>query len=250
MADTFYVMEEIGVMNGTYVNGNRVATGVPIAVQNGDVLKFGLVSLTFQLPRTPDAAPSPSPAPGVCASATRSRAFRASAPHAGRSGSPPRGSRRSPTSSSRFPFRYEDRRHFASIAALAWDQPATLPRALPRGQSARRGCGAALLRVEAVADDGSGAVRVVWHNRYPSFAKALEGTRAALYGTPVATARGEMRIENPETELFEEGEESDPVHSGRIVGVYHRAADDPLPPVAHARPPHARRPVGPEFAAR
>jgi ATP-dependent DNA helicase RecG len=82
-----------------------------------------------------------------------------------------------------------------------------------------------MLRIEAVADDGTGAVRVVWHNRYPSFAKALEGRRAALFGTPTATARGEMRIENPETELFGEGEESDPIHSGRIVGVYHRAAD-------------------------
>jgi len=50
MSDTFYVMEEIGVMNGTYVNGNRLVTGVPIALQNGDVLKFGLVSLTFQAP--------------------------------------------------------------------------------------------------------------------------------------------------------------------------------------------------------
>src|SRR5262249_59126186 len=82
-------------------------------------------------------------------------------------------------------------------------------------------------RTEAVADDGPGAVRVVWHNRYPSFAKALEGRRAALFGTPTATARGEMRIENPETELFDEGEESDPIHAGRIVGVYHRAADIP-----------------------
>ena len=123
------------------------------------------------------------------------------------------------------PFRYEDRRHFVSLASLSWGIPAT---SLVRFQGVRstrmrRG----LLRVEAVADDGSGAVRVVWHNRYPSFAKALEGRRAALYGTPVATPRGEMRIENPETELLEEGDESDPVHSGRIVGVYHRAGDLP-----------------------
>jgi ATP-dependent DNA helicase RecG len=83
------------------------------------------------------------------------------------------------------------------------------------------------LRVEAVADDGTGAVRVVWHNRYPSFVKALSGSRAALYGTPVPSARGEMRIENPETEFVAEGEEADPVHSGRIVGVYHRAGDLP-----------------------
>jgi ATP-dependent DNA helicase RecG len=36
-----------------------------------------------------------------------------------------------------------------------------------------------------------------------------------------------MRIENPETEFIAEGEEADPVHSGRIVGVYHRAGDVP-----------------------
>jgi signal-transduction protein with cAMP-binding, CBS, and nucleotidyltransferase domain len=52
MADTYYVMEEIGVMNGTHVNGNRLATGVPIAIANGDVLKFGLVSLTFMAPES------------------------------------------------------------------------------------------------------------------------------------------------------------------------------------------------------
>jgi CRP-like cAMP-binding protein len=47
MAGQFYVMEEIGVMNGTYVNEARLATGTPVAVRNSDVLKFGLVSLTF-----------------------------------------------------------------------------------------------------------------------------------------------------------------------------------------------------------
>ena len=47
MGGTFYVMEEIGVMNGTFVNDNRLATGAPVAIQNGDVLKFGLVPLTF-----------------------------------------------------------------------------------------------------------------------------------------------------------------------------------------------------------
>jgi CRP-like cAMP-binding protein len=48
MAGTFYLMEEIGVMNGTFVNGNRVATGTPVSVTNGDALKFGLVPLTFR----------------------------------------------------------------------------------------------------------------------------------------------------------------------------------------------------------
>jgi len=83
------------------------------------------------------------------------------------------------------------------------------------------------MRIEAVADDGTGAVRVVWHNRYPTFVKTLSAHRAALFGTPIASPRGEMRIENPETEVFDEKEGADPVHSGRIVGVYHRAAEIP-----------------------
>jgi ATP-dependent DNA helicase RecG len=121
------------------------------------------------------------------------------------------------------PFRYEDRRRFSGIGTLEWGKPATMLARLQGVRSTRMRRGT--LRIEAVADDGSGAVRVVWHNRYPSFAKALDGRRAALYGTPVAGPRGEMRIENPETEIFAEGEESDPLHSGRIVGVYHRVAD-------------------------
>lgn len=47
LGGVFYVMEEIGVMNGTFVNDNRLATGAPAAISNGDTLKFGLVPLTF-----------------------------------------------------------------------------------------------------------------------------------------------------------------------------------------------------------
>jgi ATP-dependent DNA helicase RecG len=111
------------------------------------------------------------------------------------------------------------------VAGLEWGKPATVLVRFQGVRSVRMRRGT--LRVEAVADDGTGAVRVVWHNRYPSFAKALADARAALYGTPTPSARGEMRIENPETEFIAEGEEADPVHAGRIVGVYHRAADVP-----------------------
>ncbi len=123
------------------------------------------------------------------------------------------------------PFRYEDRRHFATVASLEWDRPATVLVHFQGVRSVRMRRG--FLRVEAVADDGTGAVRVVWHNRYPSFAKALAGKRAALYGVPVAGGKGEMRIENPETELFGPADEADPLHAGRIVGVYHRVAEIP-----------------------
>lgn len=124
------------------------------------------------------------------------------------------------------PFRYEDRRRYATIAGLAWGEPATVFATLRGIRSSRMRRGG--LRIEAVADDGTGAVRVVWHNRYPSFVQAASSGRAlALYGAPVASARGEMCLENPETEFFEPGEETDPVHSGRVVGVYHREAGIP-----------------------
>jgi CRP-like cAMP-binding protein len=47
--ETFYVMEEIGVMNGTYVNDRRVPTGTPVAIRDGDVLKFGLIPVVFRI---------------------------------------------------------------------------------------------------------------------------------------------------------------------------------------------------------
>jgi len=44
----FFVCEEIGTMNGTFVNGERVETGVPVEVKPGDELQFGLVKMAFQ----------------------------------------------------------------------------------------------------------------------------------------------------------------------------------------------------------
>jgi len=128
------------------------------------------------------------------------------------------------------PFRHEDRRRYATIAELAPGAPATMRVQLSGVRSLRMRRGT--LRIEAIADDGTGAVRVVWHNRYPSFATALaSGRPAVIYGAPVVTARGELRLENPETELFEPGAEEDPLQSGRIVGVYSRVQG--IPPKSH-----------------
>ncbi|KAB2965965.1 MAG: cyclic nucleotide-binding domain-containing protein [Thermoanaerobaculia bacterium] len=43
----FFVAEEIGTMNGTFLNGARLETGVPTEVAPGDEVRFGLVSLRF-----------------------------------------------------------------------------------------------------------------------------------------------------------------------------------------------------------
>jgi CRP-like cAMP-binding protein len=46
----FFVGEEIGTMNATFLNGNRLETGIPSEVVSGDELRFGVVVTRFQVP--------------------------------------------------------------------------------------------------------------------------------------------------------------------------------------------------------
>ncbi len=43
----FYAREEIGTMNGTFVNGERIETGLPVEFKDGDEVRFGLVKTIF-----------------------------------------------------------------------------------------------------------------------------------------------------------------------------------------------------------
>jgi len=43
----FALVEEIGTVNGTYLNNQRLTTGNPAALKNGDILTFANVALTF-----------------------------------------------------------------------------------------------------------------------------------------------------------------------------------------------------------
>jgi CRP-like cAMP-binding protein len=45
--DQFFVREEIGTMNGTFVNGERIETGVAVEFHHGDEVRFGLIKTTF-----------------------------------------------------------------------------------------------------------------------------------------------------------------------------------------------------------
>ncbi len=144
------------------------------------------------------------------------------------------------------PFRYEDRRRFGTVAALRAGEAQTLRARVGGVRSTRMRRG--LLRVEGVASDETGSVRVVWHNRYPSFAAGLAGGGPVLlYGTPAVTPRGELRLENPETELVKPGEEVDPLHSGRIVGIYSRVGGL-APRVWRTLVRRALDRLGPDFA--
>jgi hypothetical protein len=48
-----YLVEEVGSMNGTFVNGRRLDTGVPVEVQPGDVLRFGVLKLELRPGESP-----------------------------------------------------------------------------------------------------------------------------------------------------------------------------------------------------
>lgn len=45
--EIFFLGEEIGTMNETFVNGTRLDTGVPMQIHAGDILRFGVVELRF-----------------------------------------------------------------------------------------------------------------------------------------------------------------------------------------------------------
>src|SRR5947207_10517472 len=41
----YCVLEEVGTVNGTYVNEQRIPTGTPVPIHNGDMLKIGLIAM-------------------------------------------------------------------------------------------------------------------------------------------------------------------------------------------------------------
>jgi len=46
--EKYFLVEEIGTMNGTFVNGVRIETGVPTEMKPGDEIRCGLVPLLFK----------------------------------------------------------------------------------------------------------------------------------------------------------------------------------------------------------
>jgi CRP-like cAMP-binding protein len=47
-AEGFALVEEVGALNGTFVNGNRLEAGEPKPVDDGDELGFGMVRVVFR----------------------------------------------------------------------------------------------------------------------------------------------------------------------------------------------------------
>lgn len=57
----FYIMEEVGVANGTFLNGERLQTGERRPLAESDELKFGLVATVFMKAAAKDAAAESTP---------------------------------------------------------------------------------------------------------------------------------------------------------------------------------------------
>lgn len=45
--DKFYLVEDIGATNGTFIDDSRIRTGVPVEIEHGTTIRFGLVELNF-----------------------------------------------------------------------------------------------------------------------------------------------------------------------------------------------------------
>jgi ATP-dependent DNA helicase RecG len=118
------------------------------------------------------------------------------------------------------PFRYEDRSCFMPITAL-------LPgvRGTVRGRvvtaSLRRTRQRRLTIFEALVEDDSGSVRVLFYNQ--PYLKTLfsQGREVILYGETTIARRGRsLVLQSPQFEVL--GDDDEAIHTGRIVPIYPR----------------------------
>ncbi|MBK5259111.1 MAG: ATP-dependent DNA helicase RecG [Thermoanaerobaculia bacterium] len=130
-----------------------------------------------------------------------------------------------------FPFRYEDRRHPTPIAELGHylDQPVLL-----RGRVVSAAAKVSPVKrmkiFEALFDDGTGTVMLVWFNQGFLADQIKRNDRLAIYGAPrLSSQKGRLQIESPDWEKIDEESE----HEGSIVPIYSKIGN--IPPKAMRR---------------
>jgi ATP-dependent DNA helicase RecG len=114
------------------------------------------------------------------------------------------------------PHRYEDRRHFISIAELKLKESATV-----RGKIVAQGMNYFKKRTrsvfELVVDDGTARLHCRWWN-LPFMEKFFQvGDEVMVFGKPVSVRP--RTIDHPDTEVLEAGEDPS-IHLDRIVPIY------------------------------
>ena len=129
-----------------------------------------------------------------------------------------------------FPFRYEDRRHPTHIADLGHHlDEAVLVRGRIISAHSKLSPVKRMKIFEAVLEDETGAVKLVWFNQ-PFLADQIKrGDRFAIFGAPKLSNYGNLQIEGPDWEKFEGDEEDE----GAIVPIYSKIGN--IPPKALRR---------------
>jgi len=122
-----------------------------------------------------------------------------------------------------FPYRYEDRRHPARVADIGRSIDTHV---LLRGRivSARAHVSPVkrMQLFEAVLDDGTGSVKLIWFNQRFLADQIKRGDRISLFGAP-RIGRGGLVIESPDWEKFEGAEDEE----GSIVPIYSKVTNVP-----------------------
>jgi len=131
------------------------------------------------------------------------------------------------------PFRYEDRTNVAAISALAaGGPPATVAGTVLSARLIRtRRPGFTIF--EALLDDGTGSIRLVFFNQ-PYLSRVLtEGRRVWVFGSPEPATRGRrgLVLQNPQYEPDDGA--GDPLSVGRVVPIYRKLPG--LPPRTRRR---------------
>jgi ATP-dependent DNA helicase RecG len=120
----------------------------------------------------------------------------------------------------RFPIRYEDRGHVQTIASLRHGQTiAIVGRVTSSGVRATRRPGFKIF--EALVADSTGGVRASWLNQPFLRDILMNGVQVVLFGTVESRGSG-LQLTNPQYEILDD-EDSETVHTGRIVPVYEKA---------------------------
>ena len=123
------------------------------------------------------------------------------------------------------PFRYEDRSHFLPIAALVPGVRGTV-RGTVVTAALRRTRARGLTIFEALVQDDSGVVRVIFFNQPYLRTVLTAGRQVILYGeTSVARfGRRGLVLQSPQYEVIVPGED-EAIHTGRLVPIYRRLPD-------------------------
>jgi ATP-dependent DNA helicase RecG len=123
-----------------------------------------------------------------------------------------------------FPLRYEDRRHPARIADLgrSIDVPVLIRGRVVSAQ-ARVSPRKRMRLFEAMLDDGTASVKLIWFNQAYLADQISQGDRLAVYGSPRVSGYGPLTIESPDWEKFEGDEDEE----GAIVPIYSKIANIP-----------------------